>query len=195
MESGRLVKTCSFDGCDRKSSTRGFCKTHYTRLMRHGDPSVVKVTVGCRVPDCDRRHKGHGYCQGHLEKLRRAGTVDGVNKFYGHKGCKFEQCDRKHHSLGLCGRHYGLLYGYSLTFERYNEMLDSQGGRCAICKERFVSTPHIDHDHKCCEGKTSCGGCVRGLLCFKCNNGLGSFEDKIESLENAVDYLRKAEEW
>jgi hypothetical protein len=42
---------------------------------------------------------------------------------------------------------------------------------CAICKQSFVETPHIDHDHRHCSGKVGCKECVRGLLCRVCNNG------------------------
>lgn len=65
---------------------------------------------------------------------------------------------------------------YKLTLERYQEMLDAQEGRCAICgtdspgadKENF----QVDHDHGCCAGRNSCGLCVRALLCVRCNRVL-----------------------
>lgn len=31
-------KLCSIDGCDKRVNSRGLCKSHYTRLLRHGDP-------------------------------------------------------------------------------------------------------------------------------------------------------------
>lgn len=43
----------------------------------------------------------------------------------------------------------------------------------------------VDHNHKT--------GAVRGLLCNGCNMGLGRFEDNIEWLQNAIDYLIKTE--
>jgi hypothetical protein len=35
---------------------------------------------------------------------------------------------------------------------------------------------HVDHDHRCCSGQTSCGECVRGLAHDYCNRELGYVE-------------------
>lgn len=83
---------------------------------------------------------------------------------------------------------------YSLSLERYRELLDAQDGRCAICG---VASPgdiridrfHVDHDHSCCPGKNSCGKCVRGLLCRACNTALGNFRDNPDVLASALAYL------
>lgn len=47
----------------------------------------------------------------------------------------------------------------------------------------------VDHDHACCAGGTSCGECVRGLLCFRCNNALGYALDSSDILKGAARYL------
>ncbi len=41
------MKTCKIKGCNKKHEARDYCKMHYTRLCRHGDPSIVKYK-GCR---------------------------------------------------------------------------------------------------------------------------------------------------
>lgn len=82
---------------------------------------------------------------------------------------------------------------YKMTPEEYVEMLDSQGGRCAICGTTDsgykLNTFAVDHDHACCPGKYTCGQCIRGLLCRNCNNGLGMFQDSQDYLRSATMYL------
>ena len=75
---------------------------------------------------------------------------------------------------------------YGITLQDYDLMLDSQNGGCAICgssdpKRKLSKHLCVDHCHST--------GAVRGLLCYKCNVGLGAFEDNKKSLENAIKYL------
>lgn len=86
-----------------------------------------------------------------------------------------------------------LLFKYGITLEQYNEMLRKQDNKCKICnKESYMYDNRIkgfknlavDHDHKT--------GKVRGLLCDSCNHGLGNFRDNIDTLYNAMIYLREA---
>jgi hypothetical protein len=74
---------------------------------------------------------------------------------------------------------------YGMTIEDYDAMLETQGGVCAICAgpnqrdRRF----DVDHDHKT--------GRVRGLLCSRCNVGIGLFKDNQGMLSSAIVYLSK----
>ena len=80
---------------------------------------------------------------------------------------------------------------YGITIEQYEEMEEKQGGVCAICLNPPSRAFDIDHDHACCPGETSCGDCVRGLLCFNCNSALGKFKDRPDVLKRAVTYLTR----
>ena len=76
---------------------------------------------------------------------------------------------------------------HGLSDTEFESMKSRYDGRCWACKERDAS--HIDHDHTCCPGKTSCGKCVRGLLCIGCNVGIGMLGDSVDRLQRAMLYL------
>lgn len=75
---------------------------------------------------------------------------------------------------------------YGLSLDEYSRLSAAQRGLCAICG----STPHehnsrqlvVDHDHVT--------GKIRGLLCHKCNSGLGMFKDSPHLLKLALVYLQ-----
>src|SRR5262249_1460401 len=72
---------------------------------------------------------------------------------------------------------------YGLSVADFDAMFARQHGACAICERPFECTPCIDHDHAT--------QAVRGLLCTKCNLGLGYFEDNPTFLRNAARYLER----
>lgn len=75
---------------------------------------------------------------------------------------------------------------YGIDHAEYERMFDAQGGRCAICKssdpgprtKRF----HVDHCHDT--------GKVRGLLCSRCNTGIGQLKHDQARLLAAQEYLK-----
>lgn len=80
---------------------------------------------------------------------------------------------------------------YNITADDYAAIMDRQGGVCAICRRATGATRKlaVDHDHSCCAGPTSCGKCVRSLLCKPCNRMLGHMRDDPEMAERVVNYL------
>jgi hypothetical protein len=80
----------------------------------------------------------------------------------------------------LCSRIRNRKQKYGLTEDQYQEMVRTTP-HCPICgsDEPLV----IDHDHSTSD--------VRGLICDDCNLGLGKFKDNIQSLKNAIAYLKK----
>ena len=89
-------------------------------------------------------------------------------------------------------RRKSLKHRYGITLEEYSTILHNQEGKCAICgtTENGVSGKRrdwnwsVDHCHDT--------GKVRGLLCNKCNRGLGLLGDNVTSLQKALDYLVKS---
>lgn len=86
-----------------------------------------------------------------------------------------------------------LKYLYCLSIEQYNSMLEKQDYKCGICLSLFdeKNKPRVDHDHHCCKGNRSCGECVRELLCRSCNHLIGECSENIDTLNNAILYLRR----
>lgn len=81
---------------------------------------------------------------------------------------------------------YALMKKYGITVKQYEEMAISQEYKCKICLEEKKGDKrmlYVDHCHKT--------GKIRGLLCQKCNSGIGLFSDNIIFLERAIDYLTK----
>jgi recombination endonuclease VII len=91
-----------------------------------------------------------------------------------------------------------LIDNYNLTTEQYEEMVAAQDGKCAACgnpetalkpKSDEVKRLAVDHDHGCCPGYKSCGNCIRGLLCARCNVMEGM--STIDSLWGMLLYLER----
>lgn len=73
--------------------------------------------------------------------------------------------------------------GLNMTEDTYQQMCIAQHDRCAICRKRSVRRFHVDHKHNTKR--------VRGLLCHKCNLGLGHFNDSLLRLRAAINYLER----
>ena len=69
------------------------------------------------------------------------------------------------------------------TPEDFDNKLKEQDYKCAICgtEDPGATNWHADHDHKT--------GQKRGVLCHKCNTGLGLLKDDINVLCSAIEYL------
>lgn len=106
------------------------------------------------------------------------------------------RCDHKCRS---CWRSTHILRSYGLTDAKYEEMLAAQGGVCAICHQPETRKRAdgelfqlaVDHDHSCCSGRRTCGKCIRGLLCWECNNMIGKIEKHVGDLQVLADYLSR----
>lgn len=70
---------------------------------------------------------------------------------------------------------------YNLDKDNITKILKRQRNKCSICGLKLDKYA-IDHDHKT--------GKVRGILCTKCNTGLGHFKDNLTFLLKACLYLQ-----
>lgn len=79
---------------------------------------------------------------------------------------------------------------YGLTPPDFDRLLVAQSYACAMCERPFEDGDAvcIDHDHECCpDEKSSCGKCIRGLLCISCNTAIGIIERKYEMARTYLD--------
>jgi len=74
-------------------------------------------------------------------------------------------------------------YGKDLAW--YDQLLEKQQGRCAICGTSDPKSKNgffvVDHNHA--------SGRVRGLLCHRCNTGIGFLGDSFSDIARALEYL------
>lgn len=85
-----------------------------------------------------------------------------------------------------------------ITEDAFNAMLEAQGNACAICRESFEGRRVCaDHDHNCCpmqvdQTAKTCGKCIRGLLCVKCNTALGYMEKRHDKADAYLDRYERS---
>lgn len=72
---------------------------------------------------------------------------------------------------------------FGLSLDDYKQMISLQESKCKICGET-TDDLCIDHCHD--------SGNVRGLLCRKCNSGIGLLQDSVILLESAINYLKES---
>jgi hypothetical protein len=83
---------------------------------------------------------------------------------------------------------YRMWTAYRLRIDTYNEMVKNG---CEVCGS--MEKLCIDHDHSCCPGITTCGNCIRGVLCTPCNTAEGMLESNLQKAKNMVKYIEKWE--
>ena len=160
-------------------STQRYCKTCRACLCEYEATRSDQIFCSRKCQDKkyhrDKRSDVCAYCSTPFVTSRK------VRKF----------CSRECTSLARVPsqqKEYRIKREYGLDSEQHAAMVISQGGLCMICKDAPLEGKplHIDHDH--------ITGKVRSLLCMKCNNGLGLFQDSPEILFVAYEYLKKHKE-
>lgn len=72
---------------------------------------------------------------------------------------------------------------YGLTKKLYDKIKENQGGKCSCCGGTNTTRDlYVDHCH--------ISGKVRGLLCHKCNTGIGFLGDNEYGILKAIKYLK-----
>lgn len=107
---------CKVDGCEKKAHAHGFCMLHYQRMLKHGDPTVVKRVQSyeshkCSVEGCSEKPRRNGVCNKHSIRIKHHGDpnivkttavpyqkrfwkfvdVRGDDECWEWKGCKYQK--------------------------------------------------------------------------------------------------------
>ena len=188
---------CKECGENKKIVARGLCHKCYSLDIQK------RKTAVCRGCGKLKPIKSRGLCVKCAQRNVRNGHTNYTRPIKGTKLCTI--CGRKPvHAKDRCTACYGKLLrernpdkflnaelkkNYGITLEVYNEILENQNGKCALCGAEANDTINgkvarlaVDHNHETGE--------IRGLLCGNCNRGIGNLQDSTEILTKAIDYLQ-----
>ena len=181
---------------DRPFCARRMCKSCYRQWRKqfHGELPPRPERVLGPLPDevvAERREHKQSYMR--LWRKKNKDLVTAANrKLNDRRKAKLLEDNpdyrfRRRHPTPIDRRRAQradrLMSVYNLTAEEYQRIFDEQAGVCAICRlSSGVKSLAVDHDHAT--------GIVRGLLCGRCNFGIGIFDDDTDRLMAAVSYLK-----
>lgn len=215
------MNICISDGCSEKPIAKNLCRSCYNRQYREGRLSVrsykKSIREKCGVEACPNMGNvsgpQKGLCLEHARHAREGvplRTLDWSHEREdGSRQCRScgtwvsqetwssrtSSSYRNHARCNRCIRDQRMRSTFGITQDQYEELLEKQGGRCAGCGahqgDQTGRSLSVDHDHECCPGSKSCGDCVRGLLCVRCNVALGYLRDDVETLKNLTEYLER----
>lgn len=160
--------------CGLVKSAENFYSTRRTGNRAHLQPYRVPNCIPCHNKIASERKKSIGHEWHIIENARKQKWIDANPE---HVRIKSKITNLKK---------------FNLTIEDYEKLKKDQNNVCAICKKperqtkiktKEIKDLAVDHCHKT--------GKIRGLLCFACNGSLGKFEDSIELLQSAIDYLKR----
>lgn len=181
---------CSVEGCTNDRKSRGWCQPHYNQWRR--DPEALGQPIKVYRARGDRDHRGYKFCRTCEEWRPETAFASSAGKGDGLQS-RCRSCNaRIYRGRAELVRDKMRAQRFGVTREQFDALLESQGGRCAICKSEDpgISHWHMDHDHACCPNSDkTCGNCNRGILCSACNMGLGLLRDDTGILLSAVAYL------
>lgn len=139
-----MSETCSVPECEKRILARGYCRLHYQRLMRTGDPLGVrpngrpaKIHVeACSIDGCEAPARARGLCNAHAIRLRRHGNplAGAVTRTPRQKECSIDGCPAPPVGRGYCAAHYAKFRKYgdplyeSEWYKRRRERLIDESG-------------------------------------------------------------------
>lgn len=113
--------------------------------------------------------------------------------FYKCKPCVYQRAKERAQTKVLGGMNQKYIDNlwsiWRMTPEDYLAIRRKQDNKCACCGDLLSDNSvqvHLDH----WPGTDKCRETVRGIICSGCNRGLGCFNDNVEKLQRAANYLK-----
>lgn len=109
---GPVDGTCSLPDCSDKHEAKGYCRTHYVRWKRWGDPYAGRErnmeARECGIEGCSNQAIKRGWCGKHYQRWRKKGDPEyerPINPRPDRGPCHICDCHRPHKGYGLCDTH------------------------------------------------------------------------------------------
>lgn len=173
--------------CTRTAFCSDNCRSRFKyaskKTHKRATSLVSRVAVRCQVcgQDFVPKHQLAKYCSPPCRQKGRANRVRAKHQQDPAPRKAYQAEYRKRNNDAV--RKHRLKNWYGMNQEEYDALLREQKNCCAICGNEMKS-PHVDHDH----GGI---GAVRGLLCGRCNAGIGMLGDDPARLRAAADYIER----
>ena len=169
--------TCSKCGDDLDGSHASYCKACFAAYMKaryEADPEKHRQ----RRRDWREAHPGY---DAELQRIARARNPECWNEYHRQWRVANPESRQRTRRMGHLRSNYGL------SIPEFEALPHAQDNKCPMCRKELTiggrsnTSAHIDHDHQTGE--------VRAILCARCNNGLGCFQDNVDTLIGAIEYL------
>ena len=151
--------------------------TEFTRNIRSRD-GRSRV---CKLCSQSNENRAEQFDLSLKKKCIDCGEEKELTDFTKNSICKFGRMNRCR-PCDTNRRYLSRLKRFGLTPDVYAEMVKQQDNKCLIC-QKIPSRLCVDHSHTT--------GKVRALLCNECNAGLGRFQDNVQFLQNAIEYIKR----
>lgn len=198
-------RVCGVTGCEKAAFAKGMCESHYRQIAEH------PARHGWRLLRSRAGEGGYPPAWDHFEAFiadvgLRPGPKHQLRRVHPDKPWSRENATW----LGPIGikkpsnwsvedraayaRAWNFRKKFGLTTESFEAMLAAQNGACAVCLERETHTYKSGRIRELAVDHCHTTGKIRGALCRRCNQGLGSFNDDPEILRRAIAYLERHKE-
>jgi hypothetical protein len=189
---------CSFPDCPGTNHSNGLCKAHCGQVDRGQDlhPTYAMRPEYCKYENCDRPLfiKKDQICGMHWHRERAASRPPRTIEPRECRNCGSSFTPSRRRNAECCSQKCAAENSYSkkvygCTGIEIRRLLESQGSKCLVCFTPLVrggtgdARAAVDHCHST--------GRVRGVLCLRCNIGIGQFRDNPDFLASAIAYLRR----